>query len=169
MLAQLHGVDAGSGMHVVRNRDDHRVDILVLFFEHDAIIAVARRIRMRVKGDRCTRIIHVAKSHNILGLGTVPDVIRSLAARADGGNIQLLVGRLIAEAAQRRHTPESAKRHSACQQRAVEEVASGDTVAFHRLIPCLYEIVYLTRRRKTDRLRSGVSQQTLRAQIQPAF
>ena len=66
-------------------------------------------------------VIHVAERHDVLA-GAASRYRWSLAARADGRDVQFLVGRFVAQRPQGRHAAESRGRNRAGQQRPEKEM-----------------------------------------------
>ena len=95
MFAQAHGGDAGRTMDMVRRADHHRVDVLD-GFQHLAVIAKARRVRMGVIGFGGTRVVDVAESDDVFPeLAERLDVVTAATAGSNKCDVQFLIGRWI--------------------------------------------------------------------------
>ncbi len=82
-------------------------------------------------------IVYVAQRDDVFGLGTGLDITPRLSSRADGGDIQLLVRRLVAQHFEGRRTAETGNRNRPGQQSAIEKVASCDVIVLHLLLNSL--------------------------------
>ncbi len=80
------------GVGVVRRRDHHRVDALLLL-EHHAVVLVDLGLRVQRDGLRRVGAVDVAQGDDVLALAGL-QVGAPHAADADGGDVQLVAGRL---------------------------------------------------------------------------
>src|ERR1019366_9692277 len=71
--------------------------------------------------------VHIAQRHDVFRR-TVGQIAGSLAAGADGGDVQLLVGRLVSQPGERCGAAEPAARDGSSEQRAKKEVTSSEIV-----------------------------------------
>src|ERR1039458_3264719 len=79
--------------------DDPRVNALFPV-EHPAEVLVLGNLVVLLELRRGLPVVHVAERHDVL-LAAALDVVAGLAARANGSDVQLLIGRLVAQAAER--------------------------------------------------------------------
>jgi len=127
VLAALHAPDRRSGVHVVRDGDDNRVNIICFLVEHLPEVAVAMRVGKTLESWLGAAIIDVAKDGDIFGRGGCRDVTGALSAGADRGKVELVVGGLIAQHFEIDGTAEAARGNRAGQQRSEEKVPSRNT------------------------------------------
>ena len=123
VLAPLHAPHGRRGVHVIRRRDNHGVDVLGFLVEHLAEVAIGGGVRERLERLGGAPVVHVAQRDDVLGRRRRPDIARSLAARTDRGEVQLLVGGLVSSGLQRCRRAERGGRRAG-QQAAVKKVTS---------------------------------------------
>ena len=131
VLAALHAGVRHCGVHVVGDADGAGVDVLSFFIQHDAEIFVLGRL-VEAREVRCgAGFVHVAESHDVLGLGGLVEVGSALAAATDRGDVQLVVIGLVAQGPERRHRTESPQWNGAGEERSKKEMPSGNTTVCH--------------------------------------
>ena len=109
VFAALHGRHRGDGMSVVGRGHQHGIDLLVHLVEHPAEILERLGLGMLLVNVARPLCVHVAQRHDVHARpGKVIEVTPSLAADADAGDIQLVVG-LIAESEPRARQQEKAQ------------------------------------------------------------
>src|SRR5690606_32231441 len=94
VLAELHGSERLHGVVVVRRRDRHGVDVLVLLVKHFPEVLVVFGLREVFYRTCCTTVIDVAKEGD-LGLSTLgkaSDVTVSLSTHSDACNVKRVAG-----------------------------------------------------------------------------
>ena len=118
-------------MHVIRNGDDHGVEILALFIEHLAVIGKFRNVRKMFERAFGGDGVDVTESDDVFGSGATGDVALGFASGADGSDVELLIGRFVAQTLQRNLAAEAAQRNSAGQETSIEKRTTGDRFGFH--------------------------------------
>ena len=114
VLPAFHALHRRDGVHVIGDGDDHRIDVLAFLVEHLAEVFVLRRFLVFLEFACGLLLIDIAERNDVLG-GAAVDIAGRLAARADRGDIQLLVRRFVAQALQRADGAESGRRNRAGQ------------------------------------------------------
>ena len=97
VLLELHGRQGDRGVHVVRGSDHYRIEVLALALEHLAIVLVLLRVRILREPASGPLFVHIAHSHNVLGSRGADQNGGPANSHTDGGDIELLVRRLIAQ------------------------------------------------------------------------
>ncbi len=129
MLAALHAGERDGGVHEVRHADRTGVDVLALLVEHDAEVFVFGGLLVALQVCAGAGFVHVAQRYDVFRARGIVQVHAALPAAANGGDVQFLVERLIAESPQRRNAAEARAGHRAGQQRTEKEMPSRDTVS----------------------------------------
>src|SRR5579862_1033105 len=94
-FAQLHGHDAGAGVVIVGDADGDAVDLLGHLVEHLAVVEVLLGLRELRPCLVVSLVVDVAEADDVAELGDVAHVAPTLASRADAGDADLGVGRLL--------------------------------------------------------------------------
>jgi hypothetical protein len=76
---------------MIRNTDDHRVNLPVYGVEQLSIVSKPPRLGVLMEGIRCAFLIHVTEGNDILG-GNLLQILRPLPTAADDGQIQAVIG-----------------------------------------------------------------------------
>jgi hypothetical protein len=97
VLLALHAPHRRHAVHVVGRGDDDGVDVVGFLVQHLAEVAVFRRVGEALVGGGRAAVVDVAQGDDILGRRRSAQICRALAARADGGEVQFLIGRLVAQ------------------------------------------------------------------------
>jgi hypothetical protein len=114
---------------VVGNTDGDRIDVLTFFFQHHAIVFVLGLSFELAEVDGSARFIHIAERNDVFGLRRIVEIHSSLSAATNGGNVEFVVERFVAERAERRHAAESGRGNCPGEETSEEEeLASGDKV-----------------------------------------
>ena len=93
VLAHLHGHDGGRGVRVVGRADRHGVDLLAHLVEHLAVVDVTFWPSGTSRACRLASVlVDVAEGDDVAEVAGLVDVAGALAADADAGDVQLLVG-----------------------------------------------------------------------------
>ena len=132
VLAARHGPHRRAGVHVVWTGYDHRVDVFSMRVEHAPEILVLRHVRVQLERLLGARVVGIGQRDDVL-TGTLVNVLAGPASGPDRGDVQLLVGRFVAQALQRGSTAEAGEGQRAREQRAVEKVTSGESRVIHGL------------------------------------
>src|SRR6185369_16425688 len=90
MLAQTHSANAGRGMMMIGSGDDHRIDLLVHFIEHLAVIVVLLCAGILLAPGIQRIVVDVAESDDVFRSNAV-SVAGTLAARANDGDVHFLI------------------------------------------------------------------------------
>jgi len=124
VLAPFHASHGRHGVHEVRHRADHGIDVVGFLIEHLPKVFVLRRLLESLVNIRCLPVVHVAEGHDVFSPSTTPNVAGRLAAGANRGDIQFFVGRFIAQHFQGGRTAEAPDRDGSSQEAAKEEMSS---------------------------------------------
>ena len=130
VLSARHGPHRRAGVHVVWTGHDHRVNLVRLLVEHAPEILVLRHIRVQLERLLGARVVGIGQRDDVL-TGTLVNVLAGPASGPDRGDVQLLVGRFVAQALQRGRTAETGAGQRAREQRAVKQVTSGESRVIH--------------------------------------
>src|SRR5690349_12304271 len=114
-------------MHVIGTGNQHRVDVGGLLVEHAAEILVLRNIGIEFVAGGCAIVVGIGEGDDVFGF-TAGDIAAALSARADGGDVELFVGRFVAQVPQGWGAAEAAGRYGCRQQGPKEEVPSRSSV-----------------------------------------
>ncbi|MBV6432457.1 MAG: hypothetical protein IANPNBLG_02599 [Bryobacteraceae bacterium] len=98
VLASLHAGESAGGMHVVGGGDDHGVNLLRLPVEHAPVVFVAGGFREGGETGGSAVEIDIGEGNHVLDArGGGAQVNQPPAAGADGGEVQFLIRRFVAE------------------------------------------------------------------------
>ena len=93
MLVMLHGRQGDDRVRVIGGADDHGIDLLVHLVEHDAKVLELRGLGILGELLGGVLLIHVAQRDDVVAqLGHLIHVAAPLAADADAGHVELVVG-----------------------------------------------------------------------------
>lgn len=92
---------------MVGGGDDDGVDVLAVLVEHLAEVFVTGGLGIALVGGGGAAVVNVAKGDDILGGGGGAKVGCALPSGADGGEVQLLIRRLVAGHSERSRTAEA--------------------------------------------------------------
>ena len=101
-----------------------------LLVEHAPEILVLRNIGIELVAGGRALVVGIGEGDDVLGLAA-GDIAAALSARADGGDVELFVGRFVAQVPQGWGAAEAAGRHCRRQQGPEEEVPSRSSVVGH--------------------------------------
>ena len=96
------------------------------------VILVLRGLFERLEGLGGAHLVDVAESDHVFGGDHAGEDLRAAGPHADGGDVELLIRRLVPGGGERRHAAEASGRDRTGEQGAVEEVASGKRCWFIR-------------------------------------
>jgi hypothetical protein len=83
---------------MVRRADDHGIDIFPGLVEHLTEIFVFRRVRPLIETLGAALPVHIGQGDDVLNTGMrVQQIAEWLPTRANGGQVKLFIGRLIAK------------------------------------------------------------------------
>ena len=130
MFAASHGPQRSGGMHVIGTGDQYGVDIRGLLVEHATEIFVLRNFGIEVVAGCGVLIVGIGEGDDVFGFAA-GDVRTAFSARSDGGDVELFVGRLIAQVSQGWRAAEAARGHGSRQQGPKEKLPSRSSVVSH--------------------------------------
>ena len=122
MLAALDGLHRREGVVVIGRGDDDGVDLLHLV-EHLAVVGELLRLGILLEDAGGVALIHIAQRHDVLALH-LAEVVGALAADADAGEVELLVGG--GRPAQAQHAAGHHHEGSGGKRGAAQELAASD-------------------------------------------
>ena len=102
VFAALHGPHRRDGVGVVGSGNGHRVDVAALLVQHHPVVFVRLGVRKLLERLGGVVPIGVRQGDDVVPHGTAHDVAMALATGADRGDVQLLIGGLVAQSLQRR-------------------------------------------------------------------
>jgi hypothetical protein len=93
MFPMLDRGHASNGVEMIRRGNYHRIDALVQFVKHFAEIPIALRVGEFVESAGGMTFIDIAQGNNVVAFGDRLQVAGALAANANAGNVDFVVGR----------------------------------------------------------------------------